>query len=63
MRDVGVADKGSENEAAGWAGLNATERETVDVDDLVGTLDVELHEIDKGGASGNEANLRALLGG
>ena len=39
------------------------EGETINVDDLARPLDVELHQIDKCGPAGNEANLRTLLGG
>ena len=61
--DIGVADEGSDDQATRRARLDVIERETVDVDDLARAFDVELHQVDEGGAAGDEANLRALLGG
>ena len=62
MGNIRVTGEGSDNQTACWAGFDVIERKTVDVDDLAGAFDVELHQVDERGAPGYEANLRALLG-
>ena len=61
--DIRVTGESSDDQTARRAGLDAIKRETVDVDDFAGAFDVELHKVDEGRTPGDEANLRALLGG
>jgi len=41
--------------------FDVAKRQMIDVDHLTWALDVELHEIDQGRATGNKSNLRSLL--
>ena len=50
------------DQTAVGAGLDAIERENINVNNLAWALDVELHEIDERSTSGDEADLSALLG-
>jgi len=59
--EVGVANQRADLQAAVGELLHLVERKPVDVDDQLGALDVELHEVEQGGAAGDEANRRALL--
>lgn len=62
MSDIGVTGQGPDDQAAVGAGLDTIKRKNINVDDLMWTLDVELHEIDQRSAPGDEADLSALLG-
>src|SRR5882757_9789894 len=61
MGDIGVARECSDDESAVGRRLDLVERKNVDVDDLFGALDVELHQVNQRRATGNETNFCGLL--
>ena len=63
MGHVGVACQCSDDQPAVGRSLDLVERKNVDVYDLSGAFDVELHQVNQRGATGNEANFCRLLGG
>jgi hypothetical protein len=56
--EVAVADAGADPDAAGVGRLDAVEREAGDVDQQLGRLDAELHQVDQVGAAGEEGGRR-----
>jgi hypothetical protein len=61
VREVGVAHQRTDAEATAGKRFDLVERQAVDVDDLLRTLDVQLHEVEKIGSPGDEADGRAEL--
>ncbi len=61
MGHIGVACECSDDEAAIGRSLDLIERKDVDVYDLPGTFDVELHQVNQRRATCNETNFCGLL--
>ncbi len=63
LREIGVARRRADAEAAVRRRLDRGERQTAHVDESRRPLDVELHEVEKRRAAGDEADVGALLRG
>ena len=60
---VGVAHQRADPQPAVGQPLDLGQRQVIDVDHLLRLLDVELHQVEQGGAAGDEAHFGALLRG
>jgi hypothetical protein len=61
MSDRRVSRQRAEDQAAPRRRLDTRERESIDIDQLIGMLDIELHQVDQRGAACREANIGILL--
>ena len=63
MGQIGVAYQRTDLQPAVGQLLHLGQRQVIDVDHLLRRLHVELHQVEQGGAAGDEAHLGALLRG
>src|SRR5437016_10797323 len=63
IREVGVADCGTDLQPAVWSWLDLVEWQTVNIEDARGSLDVEFHQVHQRGPAANESHVPALLRG
>ena len=57
MSQIGVADQRADLQAAVGKLFHLVEREAIDVDELGGALDIQLHQVEQGGSAGDESGL------
>ena len=63
MRQIAVARRRADERPPFRSLANLVESEAVDVDDALGSLHAELHQIDQRRSAGEKAHARALLRG
>jgi hypothetical protein len=63
MCEVGVANGGPYLQSTVWEVFDFVQRQSIDVDQSRGSLDLEFHQVDEGRPAGDESNVGALLCG
>src|ERR1700722_10953899 len=58
MRQVGITDRGADPQAAVGKFFYLVQRQAIDIDELVGALDVQFHQIEQSSSAGDELGLR-----
>ena len=54
MSQIGVAHQGADAQAAVGKLFDLVERQAIDVDELGGPLDIQLHQVEQGCSAGDE---------